>query len=57
MMDKEKFISWIEEKTNIILVNTPIKLIDNDESKIYMQGFVTALDEIKLQVKNGKFDI
>lgn len=56
MMDKEKFISWIEEKTNILLVNTPQKFIDNTESKAYMQGFIKALDEIKLQVKNGKFD-
>lgn len=55
-MDKEKFVEWIEEKTNFILVNTPQKFIDDAEAKAYMQGFIKALDEVKLQVKNGKFD-
>lgn len=56
-MNKEEFIGWIEEKTNNILVDTPQKFIDNAETKAYMQGFIKALDEIKLQVENGKFDI
>lgn len=56
-MNKRKFIDWIEEKTNIILVDTPQKLIDTAETKAYMQGFIKALDEVKLQVENGKFDI
>lgn len=55
-MNKKKFIDWIEEKTNFILVNTPQKLIDSDETKAYMKGFIKALDEVKLQVKNGKFN-
>lgn len=57
VINKEKFIKWIEEKTNIILVDTPQKFIDNDESKAYIQGFIKALDEVKLQVESGKFNI
>lgn len=55
-MDKVKFLKWVEEKTNKILIDTPQKFIDDTETKEFLQGCVTVLDEIKLQVKNGKFD-
>ena len=55
-MDKEKFIDWLERKINTLLVETPQKFIDDSETKAYIQGTIKTLDEIKLQVENGKFD-
>lgn len=54
-MDRNKFINWIEEKTDKVLVNVPQTFIDDPETRIYIKGFIDALDEIKLQVVSGKF--
>lgn len=55
-MDKEKFVKWLEVKTNEILTTVPSHLLEDKEGKVYIRGIVTAMDEIKLQVNNGKFD-
>lgn len=55
-MNKEKFVQWLEVKTIEILTITPSNLLEDKEGKAYIRGIVTAMDEIKLQVNNGKFD-
>ena len=55
-MNKDEFIKWLSEKTNCIIINTTDKELENKESKAYLQGSVTVIEEIKSQVKNGKFD-
>ena len=55
-MNKEKFVQWLEVKTIQILTTIPSHLLEDKEGKAYIRGIVTAMDEIKLQVNNGKFD-
>ena len=55
-MDKDKFIKWLSEKTNCIIINTTDNELENKESKAYLQGSVTVMEEIKAQVESGKFD-
>lgn len=56
VMNKEKFVQWLEVKTIEILTTVPSHLLEDKESKAYIRGIVTAMDEIKLQVNSGKFD-
>lgn len=55
-MDKDKFIDWLSEKTNCIIVNITDEHIKNKETKAYLKGSITIMEEIKAQVKSGKFD-
>lgn len=55
-MDKEKFINWLSEKTNCIIVNATDEQLRNTETKAYLKGAVTTMEEIKAQVESGKFD-
>jgi len=55
-MNKEVFVDWLDGKIKHLLKHTPEKFFENEESRLYIKGFMKALDEIKLQVKSGKFD-
>ena len=55
-MDKDKFIKWLSEKTNCIIINTTDKELENKETKAYLQDSVTVMEEIKSQIESGKFD-
>lgn len=55
-MNKEKFVQWLENKTTKILTTMPSHLLEYEESRAYVRGVLTVIDEIKLQVNNGRFD-
>ena len=55
-MNKVKFLNWITEARNKALISMPESTKNRVETKAYMQGVISLMDEIKVQVESGKFD-
>lgn len=43
-MDKEKFLKWLKEKTDCIIINTSDVNLKDKEAKAYLKGTITIME-------------
>lgn len=55
-MNKEKFIEWLQEKSNNLLDVITIEELDDPITSAHLRASIITLLEIKKLIDSGKFD-